>query len=53
MVDECYASIARETKDALVKAESEKRAADAIATQAVTLDGLSSGGSKKRRCCPT
>lgn len=50
-VDECYTAIARETKDAiLAQSEADARAADALASQAVTLEGL--GDKKKRRCCP-
>ena len=52
-VDECYAAIARETKDALIAAEAESRAAAAAASSGgITLDGLKEGSrERRRRCC--
>jgi len=49
-VDECFAAIARETKDALLELQRDRERAQANAPPAVTLERSQAGG-HRRRCC--
>ncbi|KAJ8609560.1 hypothetical protein CTAYLR_006040 [Chrysophaeum taylorii] len=53
-VDECYTTIARETKDALISFENDRRQAEATASRmpTVSFDGSKEGIHRaRRRCC--